>query len=158
MRLVHFLSASTIVIAALAADAAVIANNVPGVWAIAEMPGGGDKDILAQVSVASSAKGGVSMTVNINGGPLLPGGPFSKFLDRLRNFSTLIPLVYHIHEAAVPSNGNCTATGAHLDPQGRGETPACNARSPASCQVGDLSGKHGNCSSIPGCSKKYVCS
>jgi hypothetical protein len=78
MRFSHFLSASTIVTAALAADAPVITDNVPGVWAIANTPSGGDQDILAQVSVASYAKGGVVMTVNINGGPRLPGGPFCK--------------------------------------------------------------------------------
>jgi hypothetical protein len=44
----------------------------------------------------------------------------------------------------VPDNGNCTATGAHLDPYLRGEAPPCDASAPETCQVGDLSGKHGD--------------
>jgi len=43
----------------------------------------------------------------------------------------------------VPSNGNCTATLAHLDPYIRGEVTPCDMAAPATCQVGDLSGKHG---------------
>lgn len=43
----------------------------------------------------------------------------------------------------VPDNGNCTATLAHLDPYIRGEATPCEKASPATCQVGDLSGKHG---------------
>ncbi|EAU39002.1 predicted protein [Aspergillus terreus NIH2624] len=52
-------------------------------------------------------------------------------------------LLYHIHEHPVPEDGNCYATGAHLDPYGRGENPPCDIGNPATCQVGDLSGKHG---------------
>jgi hypothetical protein len=51
--------------------------------------------------------------------------------------------VYHIHDQPVPANGNCTATLAHLDPYQRGEDPLCDASAPQTCQVGDLSGKHG---------------
>lgn len=43
----------------------------------------------------------------------------------------------------MPSNGNCTATLAHLDPYIRGEVTPCDKAAPATCQVGDLSGKHG---------------
>ncbi|KAH8883595.1 Cu,Zn superoxide dismutase-like protein [Thozetella sp. PMI_491] len=53
------------------------------------------------------------------------------------------PLKYHIHVNPVPADGNCTATGSHLDPFQREDTPACDATKPESCQVGDLSGKHG---------------
>jgi hypothetical protein len=45
--------------------------------------------------------------------------------------------------APVPETGNCTETLAHLDPYIRGETPVCDNTAPATCQVGDLSGKHG---------------
>ena len=47
----------------------------------------------------------------------------------------------------VPANGNCTATLAHLDPYIRGEATTCDKTAPETCQVGDLSGKHG---AIPG--------
>jgi hypothetical protein len=49
-----------------------------------------------------------------------------------------------IHAKPVPTDGNCTGTGAHLDPYNRGEAPPCDASRPETCQVGDLSGKHGN--------------
>jgi Cu/Zn superoxide dismutase len=58
--------------------------------------------------------------------------------------STGGPFMYHIHEKPVPANGNCTATGAHLDPYKRGEVPICDATKPETCQTGDLSGKYGN--------------
>jgi len=51
--------------------------------------------------------------------------------------------VYHIHVDPVPEDGNCTKTLAHLDPFIRGEATPCNPEAPATCQVGDLSGKHG---------------
>ncbi|KAF5544064.1 cytosolic Cu Zn superoxide dismutase [Fusarium mexicanum] len=59
------------------------------------------------------------------------------------------PFTYHIHVEPVPENGNCTATLAHLDPFARGEEPPCDPEKPASCQVGDNSGKHGKITSDP---------
>lgn len=59
------------------------------------------------------------------------------------------PFMYHIHEKPVPANGNCTGTGAHLDPYKRGEVPACDASKPETCQTGDLSGKYGNVTAGP---------
>lgn len=56
---------------------------------------------------------------------------------------------YHIHEKKVPDGGNCTSTGAHLDPTIRGETPVCDKAFPQTCQVGDLSGKYGAITSDP---------
>ncbi|PWY73208.1 Cu,Zn superoxide dismutase-like protein [Aspergillus sclerotioniger CBS 115572] len=53
------------------------------------------------------------------------------------------PLAYHIHEKPVPEDGNCYSTGAHLDPYKRGDTIPCDIKAPETCQVGDLSGKHG---------------
>ncbi|KAL2847983.1 superoxide dismutase [Aspergillus pseudodeflectus] len=59
-------------------------------------------------------------------------------------------LNYHIHQYRVPEDGNCYATGAHLDPYGRGQTPACDITQPQTCEVGDLSGKHGPAWAPPG--------
>jgi hypothetical protein len=56
-------------------------------------------------------------------------------------------LVYHIHAYAVPADGNCSGTLGHLDPFVRGESPPCDPTQPQTCQVGDLSGKHGNITS-----------
>lgn len=50
---------------------------------------------------------------------------------------------YHVHVNPVGPNNNCTATGGHLDPANVGPAP-CNPKNLTSCQVGDLSGKHGN--------------
>jgi hypothetical protein len=54
-----------------------------------------------------------------------------------------------MHAAPVPDDGNCTDTLGHLDPYIRGETPACDSDLPQTCQVGDLSGKHGMIESDP---------
>lgn len=43
----------------------------------------------------------------------------------------------------MPEDGNCTATGGHLDPFQRLDNPACNSSLPETCEVGDLSGKYG---------------
>ena len=61
----------------------------------------------------------------------------------------ILATVYHIHDQPVPSNGNCTATLGHLDPFIRGEIPPCDSTQPATCQVGDLTGKHGNVTVSP---------
>ncbi|PKX94208.1 putative cytosolic Cu/Zn superoxide dismutase [Aspergillus novofumigatus IBT 16806] len=52
-------------------------------------------------------------------------------------------LAYYIHEGTVPADGNCYRTGNPFDPYGRGDKAACNMTSPQTCQIGDLSGKHG---------------
>ncbi|KAL2828504.1 superoxide dismutase [Aspergillus cavernicola] len=59
-------------------------------------------------------------------------------------------LNYHIHQYRVPADGNCYATGVHLDPYGRGQTPPCDITAPQTCEVGDLSGKHGPAFAPPG--------
>lgn len=57
--------------------------------------------------------------------------------------------VYHIHAAPLDAAGNCTKALAHLDPYQRGEQPPCDSAQPQNCQVGDLSGKHGNITTSP---------
>lgn len=49
----------------------------------------------------------------------------------------------------MPEDGNCTKALAHLDPFNRGEKPPCDASSPQTCQVGDLSGKYGKVTQDP---------
>ncbi|KFZ19378.1 hypothetical protein V502_03689 [Pseudogymnoascus sp. VKM F-4520 (FW-2644)] len=56
--------------------------------------------------------------------------------------STGGPYAYHIHELPANSTGSCASTGGHLDPYNAG-TATCDPAAPATCQVGDLSGKHG---------------
>jgi hypothetical protein len=62
----------------------------------------------------------------------------------VQNATNFLPTpVYQIHVDPVPPSGNCTATLGDLDPYERGDSPVCEASQPATCQVGDLSGKHG---------------
>ncbi|KAF3931275.1 hypothetical protein ABW20_dc0108303 [Dactylellina cionopaga] len=51
---------------------------------------------------------------------------------------------YHIHNFVVGPSDNCAATGTHLDPYIKGDTVPCDTAAPETCQIGDLSGKHGN--------------
>ncbi|KAL4949577.1 superoxide dismutase [Aspergillus filifer] len=56
---------------------------------------------------------------------------------------------YHIHAKPIPetddpaTDGNCYLAGAHLDPYNRTQVPPCDIKAPSTCEVGDLSGKHG---------------
>jgi hypothetical protein len=140
---------------AWASDAPVVTDSLIGAQYIAEMPSGGNQGVIAQFSAASLTNGkGVSFAININGAELT-GGPFRK-LSRTPGIGTVLTFaVYHIHQEPVPSSGNCTATLGHLDPYARGDSPPCNADDVASCQIGDLSGKHGTISTLPGFSANY---
>ncbi|CAI4214500.1 unnamed protein product [Parascedosporium putredinis] len=62
------------------------------------------------------------------------------------------PYKFHLHEFPVPASGDCAGTGGHLDPFGRTQEPACESDWPESCEVGDLSGKHGT---VEGTSDEY---
>ncbi|KAF2396762.1 Cu,Zn superoxide dismutase-like protein [Trichodelitschia bisporula] len=123
-----------------AQDATPVNNNPLGAQYLAIMPAGGNAGIDAQFVAQSTEDGdGVMFMINING-EVQEGGPF----------------MYHIHENPVPDDGNCTATGGHLDPFGRGDATACDASAPESCQVGDLSGKYGTIPALPGFSAAYT--
>jgi Cu/Zn superoxide dismutase len=107
--------------------APVVTGNPSGASYIATLPAKAGSPLAGSIMAVSGAGGtGVKYTVKFSGLPDA-GGPF----------------LYHIHEKAVPENGNCTATGAHLDPYKRGEVPPCDATKPETCQTGDLSGKYG---------------
>ncbi|KAF2639822.1 cu-Zn superoxide dismutase [Massarina eburnea CBS 473.64] len=113
------------------ASAPVVQGNTVGATFVAELPDKKTTTLRGSVEIASATDGkGVKVAVSLSGLPK-EGGPF----------------IYHIHEKPVPSDGNCTATGAHLDPFKAGESPACDASKPDTCQTGDLSGKHGNITS-----------
>lgn len=127
MRTQSILSLLAVASAVVAEDAPVVENNPIGAQYEVVFKPKAPYDISGSVKIASGAAGkGVTVEVAIAGLPA-EGGPF----------------LYHVHEKPVPEDGNCTATGAHLDPYGRGETPACDAKAPNTCQTGDLSGKHG---------------
>ncbi|KAF2034927.1 Cu,Zn superoxide dismutase-like protein, partial [Setomelanomma holmii] len=105
-----------------------VTGNPAGASYVATLPIKEGSPIRGSISAVTAPDGvGVKFSVSFSGLPAT-GGPF----------------MYHIHEKPVPDNGNCTATGAHLDPYKRGEVPICDASKPETCQTGDLSGKHGN--------------
>ncbi|KAB5542521.1 superoxide dismutase [Coniochaeta sp. 2T2.1] len=116
-------------------DAKIITNNVPNTTYRAVLTGKVSGSLNATSQDAGKA---VSFTLEVKGLPV-GAGPFSAFFPLF----DLNPTKYHIHEKPVPSDGNCTGTGAHLDPYIRTQTPACDYSRPATCEVGDLSGKYG---------------
>lgn len=69
-------------------------------------------------------------------------------LATIRNLATDF-VAYHLHVDPVPADGNCTSTLGHLDPFGAGSDTPCDASAPESCEVGDLSGKHGKAETDP---------
>jgi hypothetical protein len=105
-----------------------ITDSPAGASYVATLPIKEGNPIRGSVAAVSAPDGkGVKFSVSFSGLPAT-GGPF----------------MYHIHEKSVPADGNCTGTGAHLDPYKRGEVPICDASKPETCQTGDLSGKFGN--------------
>lgn len=57
-------------------------------------------------------------------------------------------VVYDIHENPVSLNGSCATVGALLDLYKNTKTPLCSTTDPGECEVGDLSGKHGNATGL----------
>jgi hypothetical protein len=145
MRLSNIVAASAVgATGALAqspsTNAVVVEGNPSNRAFIATLPeepffqaGSLDGNVQGYVS-ARAGPGGVGVTFEVSFSNLpTEGGPFT----------------YHLHDQAVPANGNCTATRAHLDPFGRGEDTPCDATQPETCQVGDNSGKYGKITSDP---------
>lgn len=134
---VQILSVLAVVSAAVNAQSSTVVpapevtgNSVGTVYA-AILPEKEDSTVRGSIYAYPASNGtGVRFSVSISGLPA-EGGPF----------------MYHLHEKPVPSDGNCSGTGAHLDPYKRGEVPACDASMPETCQTGDLSGKYGNITS-----------
>ena len=121
-----------------AQNATVVTDNPVGVSYGATLPDLTTTDIRGSFVAQSDASGtGVLFQVSLSGFPD-EGQPF----------------LYHIHENPI-SGGNCSTAGGHLDPFERGDSPACVADLPQTCQVGDLSGKHGKINGT-GFSAKFV--
>ncbi|CAK7897226.1 cell surface superoxide dismutase [Cu-Zn] 4 [[Candida] anglica] len=117
-----FLSIIAAVSALVSADAAPTTSNSPqGVKYSALF----EKSIKGSVNFTTTSNGTVQVEVDLSNFPS-SGGPFT----------------YHIHEAPVPSDGNCTGTKLHLNPY----HGLANATTPSMLEVGDLSGRHGKIS------------
>lgn len=90
----------------------------------------------------------VQGSIEAVGGP--EGVMFTVALTGLPDQAQYGPFAWHIHNAPVPADGNCTETLGHFDPTNRGELYMCLASQPETCQVGDLAGKHGGKIMTPG--------
>lgn len=117
-------------------DAIAVTNNPVGVVYKATLPE------QAFFKPAYPDGGNVKGEITASAGPNGAGVIFNLKFSNLPK--TGGPFMYHLHVDPVPSNGNCTATLAHLDPTARGEAPICDPEDPETCQVGDLSGKFGD--------------
>ncbi|TVY89896.1 Cell surface Cu-only superoxide dismutase, partial [Lachnellula willkommii] len=121
-------------------NATIVENNPPGVVYVATLP---TKEFNDPNDPRGNIQGSVAATANPNG----IGVSISVSFSNLPTSGG--PFLYHIHDVPVPADGNCTSTLGHLDPFIRGETPACDATLPQTCQVGDLAGKHGKIEQDP---------
>jgi len=133
----HFTSLAAISLASVATaaphlvvrsmDAPKVTDNPAGAWAEARFDGSGESQISGYVrAISQGPNQPVHFDVSLNNLPE-DGGDHA----------------YHIHVNKVAADGNCTSTGAHLDPENRGEDPPCDSSQKSSCQVGDLAGKYG---------------
>ncbi|KAL2064845.1 hypothetical protein VTL71DRAFT_3985 [Oculimacula yallundae] len=121
-------------------NATVVENNPVGKVYTATLP---EKPFFNPTNPKGNVKGSISATAG-------PNGVGVKFTVKFENLPPSGgPFLYHLHDAPVPADGNCTKTLAHADPFIRGETPVCNPKLPQTCQTGDLSGKYGNIVSDP---------
>ncbi|KAJ1939610.1 Superoxide dismutase [Linderina macrospora] len=122
MKFISLAIAALATATAYAADSSSVATK-----ATADLKG--KAGISAQVEFSQTAKG-VSVKLTATG---LKSG-------------VLYP--YHIHVSPVPADGNCTATGGHLDPakiKVADKPYKCDAKDPAkTCELGDLASRHGN--------------
>ncbi|KAF4455400.1 hypothetical protein F53441_2189 [Fusarium austroafricanum] len=121
-------------------DAPKVNDNPPGVGYKATLP---KERFFKDAAIDGNVKGFIHAQANDDG----HGVKFKVEFSNLPKEGG--PFTYHIHVDPVPKGGNCTATLAHLDPFARGEEPPCDPKDPASCQVGDLSGKFGKITSDP---------
>ncbi|KAK5076468.1 Cell surface superoxide dismutase [Cu-Zn] 4 [Lithohypha guttulata] len=109
--------------------APIITNNLPATGYYASLtsgPGSIKGDIVLEAATDGT---GMNVKISWNGFDLADSTEY----------------IYHIHQFKVPETGNCNSTGAHFDPYGVGEGPedVCEVSRPETCQLGDLSGKHG---------------
>jgi len=93
----------------------------------------GVKDGINATFTFDKVSNGVNITVTVYSG-----------LNMTFASNATLGFDYHVHEKPVGPGGNCSATGAHLDPYKVGVATPCNPQNLTSCQTGDLAGKYGN--------------
>ncbi|EMD00902.1 hypothetical protein BAUCODRAFT_61624 [Baudoinia panamericana UAMH 10762] len=115
-------------ILAQSTTAPAVTANPQGAQYIATLPNNATWPMGSMV--VSTAPSGMGVSVQISISNLPPsGGPFHA--------------VYSINMFPVNASGNCSITGGPLDPYNVTEAALCDPNNPATCQVGDMSGKHG---------------
>ncbi|KAK7422636.1 hypothetical protein QQZ08_009442 [Neonectria magnoliae] len=120
-------------------DAEPVTDNPVGVLYKASLP---EEPFFKPTTIDGNVKGFISAEAANDGNGV-------RFVVKFQNLPKEGgPFLYHLHVDAAP-DGNCTKTLAHLDPFERGEETPCDSNDPASCQVGDLSGKYGTIESDP---------
>jgi len=117
-------------------DAACVHDNPQGKTYAADFDGKAAKGTIYFTATKSGK--GVDVEVNIEAINGYYPGPFG----------------YHIHDQPI-SYDDCATAKAHLDPYQRGMATPCDSAYPATCEVGDLSGKHGKIDNVP-YMKEYV--
>lgn len=120
MKLISFLGLVSI---ALAGAAPAVYDSPKGALYVALFTPNAKYSITGTVKFTSNSDGSLEVQVDISNLPNMPVNLFP----------------YHVHVNQVPSNGDCSVTGGHLDPYGGNSS----ATLPADKLVGDLAGKHG---------------
>ena len=119
-----FLSTFLALALLVVSTAPIITKNPKNIVAIADFPFGFDKKVNGYI--VFTAKEGKAVNVHVDLTGLPSEGPFP----------------YHVHVKLVPEDGDCNKVGDHLNPYNASEN-CVHKDMPYTCQVGDLSGKHG---------------
>ncbi|KAK1965656.1 superoxide dismutase [Colletotrichum sublineola] len=114
---------------------ALVVTNPQGVVYEAKLP---ETPFFKQGSLHGNVRGSIIAMTAPDGN----GVKFTVSFSNLPNEGG--PFTYHLHVDPIPEDGNCTKALAHHDPFNRGEAAPCDASRPETCQIGDLSGKHGS--------------
>ncbi|KAK2036898.1 superoxide dismutase, partial [Colletotrichum somersetense] len=114
---------------------ALVVTNPQGIVYEATLP---EKPFFKGRSLNGNVRGTITAVTAPDGN----GVKFAVDFSNLPNEGG--PFTYHLHVDPIPEDGNCTKALAHHDPFIRGEITPCDATRPETCQLGDLSGKHGS--------------
>jgi len=145
--LTTFLFASSVFAAVAPKKEDGVPTNVTGTLGNAIEYENNPKGEVYSAQFSEKLSGSITFSTSSDGKSITVKLDLSNLPSQSGNYS------YHIHDQPVPPNGNCTLTLAHLDPFVRGQAIPCDPKRPQSCEVGDLSGKHGG---IPSTNPSYT--
>ncbi|KAI8320703.1 Cu,Zn superoxide dismutase-like protein [Martensiomyces pterosporus] len=105
------------------------------------------EDTASTVAAVAALKG-ANVTANFRFSVPTKDTEGLKVAIKVKGLKPGVSYPYHIHVNPVPADGNCTATGGHLDPakvMSADKPYSCDPKNPATtCELGDLAGRHGN--------------